>query len=48
MLQYVAAWFSVSIIFSNMLTCLHGNTISRRYNIEPMLLEEYLNVLPDT
>ena len=40
--QAVAAWYAISVLLMNCVSCLRGNCASARYNIHPLLLEEYL------
>lgn len=42
LLQPVALHYEVSVLLTNICTCLRGNSVSARYNIEPLSLEEYL------
>lgn len=40
--QSVAAWYAISVLFMNCLSCLRGNCASARYKINTLSLEEYL------
>lgn len=42
LLQPVALYYSISVLLTNIYTCLHGNMVSERYNIQPLSLDEYL------
>jgi hypothetical protein len=41
-LQPVAMWYAISILLTNVVSCLRGNKVGIQYNIEPMSLEDYL------
>jgi hypothetical protein len=42
LLQPIAVWYEVSVLLTNIYSCLRGNVVSTRYGIKPPLLEEYL------
>ncbi|KAJ9263877.1 hypothetical protein DTO212C5_7409 [Paecilomyces variotii] len=41
--QAVASCYAISVFLTNIMTCLRGNVVNIRYQIEPPTLDEYLN-----
>jgi hypothetical protein len=42
--QAVAAIYSISVLLTNIISCLRGNTVSIRYGIPPLQLDVYLQL----
>jgi len=44
-LQLVAVYFVVAVLLTNCYTCLRGNQTSKKFVVEPLLLQAYLNYI---